>query len=300
MIFNILEGLTSKVGVKLQDYIGEDLLAKINEVELDETKATELKDKLKGLMNKTEAETNPDIHTLKKDQWHKEARKSLNDQYDLVSKEQEELLNDTEKDEYNALETSVKKTKFLFSKLKDKIKNADTDAEKKAIKKEYDDLKLKIDADYLPKSSLLDKDKEINDLRKQLKSFETSYVKDHIVRLASTQKIAENYRNELLDDIVLGAVNKYIESESFGDSKISAKISYNKETNRVEVKNKADETLAISVNGNILTTEELVKGALQKYKILDEGQQQQQQQYKSNGDAEKKKPTIGFNDARVF
>jgi uncharacterized protein YaiE (UPF0345 family) len=260
--------------------LGEDTLAKLNEVEIDDTLGAEILTAINGnLISRLEAENQPDLFEKYKDKWHKEARKAVLDSLDASMAESINALNDEEVQEYNLADGSVKKNKYLLGKLKEKIAKANesgaSDADKKALEQHLAEFKDKVSKDYVPKTETEVYTNEIKELKKSLKKLEETTINDHIGSVAVRSGILNDTfkDSELLEGTVLIAVNKYLETEAFGES-TKGKIVL--ENGRVYVRNDKDASMSIVVEEKILTVDELVKKALIKYNLhkkSDDGKQ---------------------------
>jgi hypothetical protein len=250
--------------------LGEETLAKLNEVEIDDTLGAEILTAINSnLISRLEAENQPDLFDKHKDKWHKEARKAVLDSLDASMAESINALNDEEVQEYNLADGSVKKNKYLLGKLKEKIAKAKesgaSDADKKALEQHLAEFKEKVSKEYVPKTETEVYTNEIKDLKKSLKKLEETTINDHIGSLAVRSGILNDTLkdSELLEGTVLIAVSKYLESEAFGESKGKIVL----ENGRVYVRNDKDATMSIVVEEKILTVDELVKKALIKYNL---------------------------------
>lgn len=263
-LIEVLEAKLQPV-ISLKQTLG-DKYAELESIELPDDKAEELK---KQILTLAEAQNSPSLFETHKDNWHKQGKKAALDSLDSSFAEHLPLLNDNEKAEFEALEGSVKKNKYLLSKLKSRVSNSDTNAEKLALEAEYNGLKAKIESEYVPKNAIDEYKQKVSALDSTLKNIESTMVKDHVVSSAVKSGIlSESTANsELLDEIVHSAVNRYLESTEFGAEKVKGKIFVNRETGRVVLRQDKNTDISIAEDGKVLSIDDIVKRAITKYNL---------------------------------
>lgn len=268
---NIKAILESKLDSDKLVKLGEDNLAKLSEITIEDEVADDLKS---ALLSLTEAENSPTIVGKNKDKWHKEALKGFMDSIDSTTAEHlsvlgEEIPTDT-KTKNKAILTAYKtKLEALNSEvetLKAKVKEGVSDADSKALiaakEAEIADLKKS----YIPADSVKAIKEENDEIKRELESFKKATIREKITNSAIKSGILIDLNPELVDDVVYGAVKKYVETEVFGTEKVRAKLVLDKSTKQLVVRNASDESMSVVVDGSTtLTIDSLTKSALIKY-----------------------------------
>lgn len=267
---NIRAILESKVDSDKLVKLGEDNLAKLSEITIEDEVASELKTLLLSL---TEAENSPTIVGKNKDKWHKEALKGFMDSIDSTTAEhlsvlEEEIPTDTKtknKAILTAYKTKLDTLKNEVETLRTKVKEGVSDADSKALiaakEAEIADLKKS----YIPADSVKAIKDENEDIKKELESFKRASIREKITNSAIKSGILIDLNPELLDDVVYGAAKKYIEKTTFGNEGIKAKLILDKSTKQLVIRNSSDESMSIVVDGSVLTVDKLVKDALVEF-----------------------------------
>jgi len=268
---NIRVILESKLDSDTKVKIGEDNLAKLSEITLEDDTAEAVK---AALLSLTEAENSPTIVGKNKDKWHKEALKGFMDSIDSTTAEHlsvlgEEVPTDTKaknKAILTAYKTKLDGLKEEVETLKVKVKDGVSDADSKALiaAKEAEISELK--KTHIPADSVKVYKDENEDIKKELESFKKASIREKITNAAMKSGILIDINPELLDDIVYGAAKKYVETEVFGTEKVKAKLILDKNTKQLVIRNASDESMSVVVDGSTtLTIDTLVKSALIKY-----------------------------------
>jgi hypothetical protein len=268
---NIRAILESKLDSETLVKLGEGNLTKLSEVEIEDEIAEGVKSSLLSL---TEAENSPLIVGKNKDKWHKEAKKAFMDSIDSTLADHLDLLGDTvpteTKDKSKGIVTAykakVESLKEEVETLKSKVKEGVSDADSKALiqAKELEISELR--KTHIPSESVKAYKEEIEDTKRELESFKRASIREKITNSAIKTGILIDLNPELLDDVVYGAAKKYIETEEFGAEKVKAKLVLDKNTKQLVIRNAADESMSIAIDGStVLTIDALVKSALIKY-----------------------------------
>lgn len=267
-ISELLEKQAQRLGINLKETLGEEALAKLNEVEVNETISTKL---LNGLITNEEAETSSSLFEKHKERWHKEARKAAYDSIDSTHSEAMELLNSTDLEEYKVIETTKEKNKYLLQKLKTKIANANTDAEKVALKQDYDDYKKKVASDFIPKDSVKSYIDEVEALKRKLSIRDKQQVKNELFATAAKSgKLIDSIKNSpLATSVVNEAVIQYLKETTFMAENVKAELVLDEDTGQVNVRQKGKE-IGISVDGNVLKLEDIVVSAIKQFGLHKE------------------------------
>lgn len=268
---NIRVILESKLDSDTKVKIGEDNLAKLSEITLEDDTAEAV---TAALLSLTEAENSPTIVGKNKDKWHKEALKGFMDSIDSTTAEHlsvlgEEIPTDT-KAKNKAILTAYKakldglkeEVETLRVKVKDGVSDADSKALIAAKEAEISELKKT----HIPVDSVKVYKDENEDIKKELESFKKASIREKITNAAMKSGILIDINPELLDDIVYGAAKKYVETEVFGAEKVKAKLILDKNTKQLVIRNASDESMSVVVDGSTtLTIDTLIKSALIKY-----------------------------------
>jgi hypothetical protein len=273
-ILSVLEEKFATAGLDFKSF-GEEVISKLNEIEIDDTVGSEFQTKLKtSFLTQLEAENSSSIIDKVKDAEHKKARKATLDSLDSSIGEHINILDNDELKEYSEQDGSVKKNKYLLGKYKEKIalaKSLDTDADKKALEKNLEDYKALVSKDYIPKTDVEGKDKEISEIKNKLKKLEKTTVSDHILSLASRSGILNDqvlqYDKEISDGMIQGAVSKYLNTQTFGIDKVKAKIVLDEASGRVVLRQDSTEDIGVAVDGKILTVDDVVKASIKEYNL---------------------------------
>lgn len=266
---NLKAILESKLDSEKISKLGEDNLAKLSEVALDEETVEVLKT---SLLSQVEAENSTSIYEKNKDKWHKEINKGILDSFDAQLKEHESLVEGKtfentkakNKEILSAYKATVDSLKREVETLTQKIKDGVGDAEAKALLREKE---LEIDSlkkTYVPAGSVSELKNENIDLKRELETFKKNSIKSSITGAAVKSGLLTPMNQELMEDVVYSAVKKLIQTETFGVEKVKAKIILDKQLG-VIVRNEKDETMAVVENNKGLTLDDLVQKALMKY-----------------------------------
>lgn len=289
---NIRAILESKVDSEKLVKLGEDNLAKLSEITIEDEVASELKTLLLSL---TEAENSPTIVGKNKDKWHKEALKGFMDSIDSTTAEHlsvlgEEIPTDTKaknKAILTAYKTKLDTLKDEVETLKTKVKEGVSDADSKALiaakEAEIADLKKS----YIPADSVKAIKDENEDIKKELESFKRASIREKITNSAIKSGILIDLNPELLDDVVYGAAKKYIEKTTFGSEGIKAKLILDKSTKQLVIRNSSDESMSIVVDGSVLTVDKLVKDALVEFGLNKKSDKHEQVPFNPSANPQK-------------
>lgn len=282
--------------------LGEEVLSAL-ELEVDDTVAEEAKNLLKtNLLTRTEAENDSTLVEKHKDTWHKQARKGVLDSIDSQIKGLDSVLTESEKAEYEALDT-VKKNAFLIKKnqehikeLKSKIVNSDSDAESKAFKKELEDYKELVTRDFVTKTSISELQSENQSIKSKLQKFEENTWTEQITGLAvKSNTLDPKIDPEIMDDVVSAVVKKYLANHELGTGNVKGKIVL--DSNGKVTLRQADSTeeMAIIESGKPLTVKEIVVRAIQKYNLSKKQDEHEEEEFKFDVEKDKdKSPTFKF------
>ena len=273
-ILTVLEEKFATAGLDFKTF-GDEVISKLNEIEIDDTIGGEFQSKLKtSFLTAVEAENSSSIIDKVKDSEHKKARKAVLDSLDSSIAEHANILNNEELKEYGEQDTSVKKNKYLLGKYREKIaqaKSLDTDADKKALEKNLEDYKTLVSKDYISKTDVEVKDRELAELKRELKTLERTTVNDHILSLASRSGILNEqvlqYDKDISDSMIQGAVTKYLNTQTFGIDRVKAKIVLDKASGRVILRQDSADDISVAVDGKILTVDDVVKASIKEYNL---------------------------------
>lgn len=255
----------SKFGDKFVSALEEDI---------DDAVGEEQKLLIKNLLTRTEAENDSTLVEKHKDGWHKLARKGVLDSIDSSIKGKESILTESEKLEYDSLDT-VKKNSFLLKKydnviseLKNKIENSDSKADTKALEAELAAVNLKIERDFVSKAQVAELEETNNSLKSQLQNFRDITVKDQLTSLAiKSGNLSSGLSTDLIDDFVTIAVNKYLSTETFGTDGVKGKIVLDSNGKVVLRQANSTEEMSVIESGKPLSMQEVVVRAIQKYDL---------------------------------
>lgn len=266
---NLKAILESKLDSDKISKFGEDNLAKLSEVALDEETVELVKS---SLLSTVEAENSTAIYEKNKDKWHKEINKGILDSFDAQLKEHESLVEGKtfentkvkNKEILSTYKATVDSLKREVESLTQKIKEGVGDAEAKALIKEKELEIESLKKTYVPADSVSELKNENIDLKRELESFKKNSIKSSITGSAVKSGILTPMNQELMEDVVYSAVKKLVQSETFGIDKSKAKIVLDKHLG-VVVRNEKDESMAVTEDGQVLTLDKLVQKALIKY-----------------------------------
>ena len=266
---NLKTILESKLDSEKLSKFGEDNLAKLSEVALDEETIELVK---ANLLSTVEAENSTVIYEKNKDKWHKEINKGILDSFDAQLKDHESLVEGKtfentkakNKEILSTYKATVDSLKREVEALTQKIKEGVSDADAKALLKEKELEIESIKKTHVSSDSVSELKNENTDLKRELESFKKNSIKSSITGAAVKSGILTPMNQELMEDVVYSAVKKLTQSETFGVDKAKAKIIYDKHLG-VIVRNEKDETMSVTDEGQVLTLEKLVQKALFKY-----------------------------------
>ena len=288
----------SKLGDKFVSALEEDI---------DDAVGEEQKLLIKNLLTRTEAENDSTLVEKHKDGWHKLARKGVLDSVDSSIKGKESILSESERIEYEALDT-VKKNSFLHKKydsivadLKNKIENSDSKADTKALEQELAAMNLKIEKDFVSKTQVAELEENYNSLKGQLQNFRDISEKDQLTALAiKSGNLSSTLNTELIDDYVNIAVKKYLATETFGTSAVKAKIIL--DSNGKVILRQADTTEEVSVieSNKPLSVQEIVVRAIQKYDLSKKQAGGEEEEFnRDTPDPAKEKGKLKYSEAEL-
>lgn len=266
---NLKAILESKLDSDKISKFGEENLAKLSEVALDEETVELVKS---SLLSTVEAENSTTIYEKNKDKWHKEINKGILDSFDAQLKEHESLVEgktfENTKAKNKEILTTYKATvdslKREVETLTQKIKEGVSDAEAKALIKEKELEIESLKKTYVPADSVSELKNENIDLKRELESFKKNSIKSSITGSAIKSGILTPMNQEIMEEVVYSAVKKLVQSETFGIEKAKAKIVLDKQLG-VVVRNERDESMAVTEDGQAVTLDKLVQKALIKY-----------------------------------
>jgi hypothetical protein len=296
---NLLQILDEKLqgSVDIKTLLGENAQS-LEGISFDDENTQKIK---QSIFNQSEAESSPVIIGKVRDTENKAARKAVLDSIDSVITQHAQVLEvqpDNTKDKTKAILDYYKAQVDTLTNenalMAEKLKNGITDADSKAIIQEKDSEIKQMKLSYVPKDQVvllqaeLDKLKktfiakedydamknELKETKKKVEKLDKLTYEDQIVSKALTGNyLSEDIKSsELMDVTVLAAVNKYVDSEVFGSQGLKAVLKLNEVTRKLEVRQEQDVTLPISLDGKILTVEDVINKALVKYNIHSKGQ----------------------------
>jgi hypothetical protein len=287
----------SKLGDKFVSALEEDI---------DDAVGEEQKLLIKNLLTRTEAENDSTLVEKHKDGWHKLARKGVLDSVDSSIKGKESLLSESEKIEYEALDT-VKKNSFLHKKydsivadLKSKIENSDSKADTKALEQELAAMNLKIEKDFVSKTQVAELEENYSNLKGQLQNFRDISEKDQLTALAiKSGNLSSALNTELVDDYITLAVKKYLATETFGTSGVKAKIVL--DSNGKVTLRQADTAEEVSVieSNKPLSVQEIVVRAIQKYDLSKKQAGGEEEEFNKDTPDPKKKESLKYSESEL-
>ena len=269
----ILElGSLKGIEFKTKQELSEEQVALLNEIEVNEDTVNAFK----GLLTKTEAESDATLFTSVKDAAHREVKKSIYDSIDANIKEYLDTLSSDEKSQLDKLD-SKDKLKSVLKIYKAKLANADTDAEKAALKQEYDNFKASVDTDYVKKEVVGETQNELNSLRLQLEGIKSSRKSEILTSSAIQSGIVDEkfISSPILPSMVLSAVENYLKKPfKSGGSEVYGQVVMN-DNMELSIQQKVeDKFIPISVDSKIVNIQDVVASALREFNLAKEEDKQ--------------------------
>ena len=251
--------------------IGEDNLAKLNEIGLDDELAEGFK---VGLLSLVEAENSSSIVEKNKDAWHKATLKGFYDSLDSQIAEHESLLGDEEysstKDKHKALLSAYKQAladkQATIDELKQKVENGISDSDSKALLAAKDAEIAQLKSSYVPKEEAQAEKEELSKLKREIREINKISLEDQVLSSAIQSKLLDGIQvaPNLHKVLVLESVNQYLREAEFGIDKVRAELLLDPSTRRVIVRNKSNKEMSVVEDGKIVSVEDIVKSALVK------------------------------------
>ena len=269
----ILElGSLKGIEFKTKQELSEEQIALLNEIEVNDDTVNAFK----GLLTKIEAESDATLFTSVKDEAHRAAKKGIYDSIDANIKEYLDTLSSDEKSQLEKLD-SKDKLKSVLKIYKSKLANADTDAEKAALKQEYDNFKASVDTDYVKKEVVGETQNELNSLRLQLEGIKSSRKSEILTSSAIQSGIVDEkfISSPILPSMVLSAVENYLKKPfKSGGSEVYGQVVMN-DNMELSIQQKVeDKFIPISVDSKIVNIQDVVASALREFNLAKEEDKQ--------------------------
>ena len=279
---NLHELLEQKLGQVGVQKFGEETSQKLKTIELEKDAAEAL---TLGLISLQEAENHPTLIAKVKDAQHTIAKKGVLDSIDSILPPHLAALKDRKFESTKERVSEIMKA-YLEDKqtlesevaaLNLKLKAGVGDADSRAIigekEAELEKLRLAMASDYVSKETVAETSKKVVTLETKLKEFETSLINSQITSIAQGSKsLGDSFKNSpLLDEVIKGAIKKYLKEERFGIGSDQQGVLVLDEDKKLTLRNKADENMSIMLDSKVLSISDLVEKAVVKYGLGGSG-----------------------------